>query len=208
MGSHLHIHNNYTIFSPGRSVSGLLLFTCILHREPWRAITALFSRRGDTAAALKSCVLEAAILQIKAHLSEPLIIHSQACVLSIKSRPLVCTSMAPVCIYICFYLREFRGEHSLKLEVHTKKKKIAFALSPSGLENCLYLPRFVDIWLFTIYSGAWSVNYMKINVQNSTMYLSWNNVLVISPSYQHVLSSTEHADNSFHRDCFFGAKWL
>lgn len=77
-------------------------FPCISHREPWRAIRALFSRRGEMAGTLKSCVLEEAVLQIKACLSKPFRNHfwALACVLSIKSRPLVRTSTGAVYFYM------------------------------------------------------------------------------------------------------------
>lgn len=58
---------------------------------------------------LKRCVLDAAALQIKACLSEPLINHfwAPARVLSIeKSRSLVPTSTAAVYFYMCFNIGE------------------------------------------------------------------------------------------------------
>lgn len=79
------------------------------------------------AGTFKGYILEAAILQIKACLSEPLINHfwALACVLSIKSRACTC---AAVCFYICFEFKEQPG-FPCKQEEQTKRN-IVFSLLP------------------------------------------------------------------------------
>lgn len=77
---------------------------------------------------LKSYVLEAAVPQIKAWLSEPLINHfwALACVLSVKSRPLVRTSTAAVYFSIhVSILGDIKEQPSFPLYARSTHRKSA-----------------------------------------------------------------------------------